>query len=125
MRPPSDGGLKTTYNVLYRHGAIMLFCCTTIVQGIEVSKQVDVVYAPSSKTQKVKMQKKIVTKDPVVYSKSHGRTVIGHFLLRMLELMSSAISSAPFSKSPSIHLWWLGQSFIRDLSTILYCAEEI
>ena len=29
--------------VLYRHGAIMLFCCTTIVQGIEVSKQVDVV----------------------------------------------------------------------------------
>ena len=66
--------------------------------------------------------KKIVTKDPVLYSKSHGRTVIGHFLLRMLELMSSAISSAPFSKSPSIHLWWLGQSFIRDLSTILYCA---
>ena len=35
----------------------------------------------------------------------------------MLELMSSAISSAPFSKSPSIHLWWLGQSFIiPDLS---------
>lgn len=31
--------------------------------------------------------------------------------------MSSAISSAPFSKSPSFHLWWLGQSFIiPDLS---------
>ena len=27
---------------MYGHGAIMLFCCTTIVQVLEVSEQVDV-----------------------------------------------------------------------------------
>ena len=34
---------------MYRHGAIMLFSCTTIVQVLDVLKQVDVLGAISQK----------------------------------------------------------------------------